>query len=103
MQSAATRNARARTAAIADSRVAPYAITPGIDSMSAHHRPSAFNADHNRNGLYGDRFHRYLDFYYTGQPLWSHAVRPVQVPPQLPTLPPGEAPEVSKADPVRVN
>src|ERR1700683_1200385 len=41
MQSAATRNANARTAAIADSRVAPYAITPGIDSMSAHQRPSS--------------------------------------------------------------
>src|ERR1039458_581290 len=43
MQSAATRNASARTEAIADSRVAPYAITPGIDSISAHQRPSSSN------------------------------------------------------------
>ena len=41
MQSAATRNANARTAAIADSRVSPYAMTPGMDSMSAHQRPSS--------------------------------------------------------------
>src|SRR6266567_4592272 len=41
MQSAATRNAKARTAAIADSRVPPYAMTPGMDSMSAHQRPSS--------------------------------------------------------------
>src|ERR1035437_8175241 len=40
MQSAATRNASARTAAIADSRVAPYDITPGINSTTAHHWPS---------------------------------------------------------------
>ena len=41
MQSAATRRASARTAEIADSRLKPYAITPGMDSMSAHHRPSS--------------------------------------------------------------
>src|ERR1035437_6733527 len=41
MQSAAARNASARTAAIADSRGAPYAITPGINSISAHQRPSS--------------------------------------------------------------
>src|SRR5437763_14468912 len=41
MQSAATRKANARTAAIADSRVSPYAMTPGMDSMSAHQRPSS--------------------------------------------------------------
>jgi hypothetical protein len=41
MQSAAMRKARARTAAIAESRVAPYAITPGMDSTSAHQRPSS--------------------------------------------------------------
>src|SRR5207248_3306863 len=41
MQSAATRNASARTAAIAESRVMPYAMTPGMDSISAHHRPSS--------------------------------------------------------------
>src|SRR5260370_17751486 len=33
MQSAATRSASARTAAIAESRVSPYAITPGMDSI----------------------------------------------------------------------
>src|SRR5450631_2989628 len=41
MQSAATRRASARTAAIAASLVGPYAITPGMDSMSAHQRPSS--------------------------------------------------------------
>lgn len=41
MQSAATRSAKARTAAIADVRVSPYAMTPGMDSMSAHQRPSS--------------------------------------------------------------
>src|ERR1019366_10605316 len=41
MQSAATRRASARTAATAASRVAPYAITPGMDSISAHQRPSS--------------------------------------------------------------
>src|ERR1700733_10167531 len=41
MQSAATLRARDLTAAIAVSRVAPYAIPPGMDSISAHQRPSA--------------------------------------------------------------
>jgi hypothetical protein len=41
-QPAATRSASARTEAIADSRVSPYAITPGIDSMSAQQRPSSY-------------------------------------------------------------
>src|ERR1039457_5339662 len=43
IQSAATRTAIACPEAIADSRVAPYAITPGIDSISAHQRPSSSN------------------------------------------------------------
>jgi hypothetical protein len=41
MQSAATRSANARTAALANSRVSPYAMTPGMDSISAHQRPSS--------------------------------------------------------------
>src|ERR1022692_13523 len=41
MQSAATRRVSARTTEIAASRVGPYAITPGMDSMSAHQRPSS--------------------------------------------------------------
>src|SRR5260370_22313464 len=60
MQSAATRNARAQTAAIADSRVAPYDITPGIASMSAHQRPSSSRPTTDWNGFYGDSLHRSL-------------------------------------------
>src|ERR1035438_3028538 len=41
MQSAATRRASDLTDAIAEARVAPYAITPGMDSISAHQRPSS--------------------------------------------------------------
>jgi hypothetical protein len=41
MQSAPRRKASARTATIAESRVTPYAITPGMDSMSASQRLSS--------------------------------------------------------------
>ena len=53
MQSAATRRARARTAEIAASRLGPYAMTPGMDSMSAHQRPSSSCPQDD-----GDRFGR---------------------------------------------
>lgn len=33
------------TAAIADARVAPYAITPGMDAISAHSRPTKIGID----------------------------------------------------------